>query len=90
MLKEAGLHIPSLRMKGTVPANYVLNSVVRKHALARGGRSVWEPCRREALAALSVDQGKCVDVLQRYWAVVDISLVVCNRPDWPVLASMRV
>ena len=76
-------------MKGTGQNNYVLDSIVRKHVLARA-RSVqgWEQCSLETLMSLSVDQCKCLQSLPRDWLAAEASLLICCRADWPMLVSM--
>eukprot|EP00974_Lingulodinium_polyedra_P006155 581918-Lingulodinium_polyedra.AAC.1 len=73
-------------MKGTGQSNYVLDSVVRKHVLARAQGVVgWKQCSMETLMSLSVDRCEFLDSLPEHWTATEASLLIRRRPVWPVL-----
>ena len=76
-------------MKGTGKTNYVVDSVVRKHVLARQQGTVgWEECGMKTLMSLSVDQCHVLKSLPSSWTASEASLLICHQPDWPLLVSM--
>ena len=88
MLTRVGARVPSLMLKGTGKVNYVLDSIVRKHVLARAGGVDWSQCTLAELRRLSVDQCEFLAELPDDWQATDASSLICDRPEWPLLVSM--
>ena len=88
LLKDVGRRAPTLKTKGTGKSNYVIDSVVRKHVLARAHGVDWAYISVTVLRRLSVDQCELVASLPDSWTAREASSMICGRPDWPLLVSM--
>ena len=84
----AGAPPPTLETKGIGKHNYVLDSVVRKHVLARAHSVDWADVSLAVLRRLSVDQCEFLASLPEEWTAREVSCAICGRSEWPLLASM--
>ena len=89
LLKDVGKRAPTLKMKGKGRSNYVLDSVARKHVLARAHGVEWERTRVAVLRRLvPADRRELMASLPDSWTAKEASNMFCGRPDRPLLVSM--
>ena len=84
VLEEVGDHVPTLHLRG----QYVRDSVVRKHVVARQSCATGWGCAIPTLHSLFVDRGAFLECFDASVTAADASVLVCGRPHWATFVSM--
>ena len=67
---------------------YSADIIIRKFCLPYWDHVPWDMVSQSSLRTVSADERENLDTLPQQWSAAQVSSFICQRPDWPFLASM--